>query len=97
MLKLQAGPWIDINTIQSFDNMGQPELEVTIEGNFELTTMKTDIDLLRSQLDSLLFQKEREEELRKTNPALQELYDQYQVVYTLVKKADTNVGNDGGG
>jgi len=97
MLKIIPGQFIEITSMQGSDSMGQAELQVTIEGNYELMNMKTDLDLMRSQLDSIMFQKEHEEELRKTNPALQELYDQYQVVYTLVKKVDTNVGNDGGG
>lgn len=95
MLKILPGPWIDITTQYGSDSLGQQELQVTIEGNYELQNMKTDLDLMRSQLDSILFQQQHEEELRKSHPALQELYDQYKVVYTLVKKADTNVGNDG--
>lgn len=87
---------IEITSIQGCDSLGQPELQVTIQGGYELTNMQGAIDLMRTQLDSLVFQQQQEEELRKSNPALQELYNQYKVVYTLVKKADDNVGNDGG-
>jgi len=97
MLKIQPGPMIDITTTQGYNNMGQPEVQVMVQGNYELIDMQSDLMLMKTQLNDLLAQQKREEELRKQNPALQQLYDQYKVVYTLVKTADDNVGNDGGG
>jgi len=38
-----------------------------------------------------------DEELRKQNPALQDLYEKYQVAYMLVKKEDDNINGNGGG
>jgi len=98
MIKIQGGPFVDVNSVQGYDNMSNPELQITIEGGFELTELKETVDSMKLQLDAMTIQQDTESALRKTNPALQELYDQYQMVYTLVKKTDDAInGNDGGG
>jgi len=53
-----------------------------------LTSLQTEMTSMKFQLEAMTFEQETEALLRKQNPALQELYDQYRVVYTLVKKAD---------
>ncbi len=97
MLKIQSGQFIDVMSMQGCDNMGQPEVQVTIQGNFELIQMQTDIMTLRSEMSTLVAQLSEEARLRSDNPALQDVYNQYQIVYELVKTADAATGNDGGG
>lgn len=93
MITILAGPLIEVVTNQGCDNLGQPELQITIQGSYELTQMQQELIDLKLQVDAIVIERETELMLRKTNPALQELYDQYQVIYTLVKKADNSVNS----
>jgi len=103
---------IDIRADQQFINVehrqewdstlnnhsGGNKLVIDIQPGYELTELKATVDNLKLQLDAITIQQDTESALRGTNPALQELYDQYQMVYTLVKKTDDAInGNDGGG
>ena len=83
-----GGPFVDVSTNQGYDNMSQPEMQITIQGNYELIDMQREIKELKENYNLLMLQIENEMTLRNSNPALKDLYDQYQVVYTLVKKAE---------
>ena len=96
MLKIEAGTFIDVNTVQGYDAMGQPELKIMIEGNYDLTTMQTNVFELQNQMQEFLEQQKEEARLRAENPALKDVHDKYKIVYELVKKADSATGNDGG-
>jgi len=79
------------------NHSGGNKLIIDILPGYELTQLKETVDNMKLQLDAITIEQDTETALRKTNPALQELYDQYQMVYTLVKKTDDAInGNNGG-
>jgi len=89
--------FIDVKHEQEWDStlnnhQGGNKLVIDIKPGFELTEMKLQLDDMKIQLDAMTIQQDTEAALRKSNPALQDLYDKYQVVYTLVKKTDDAVG-----
>jgi len=93
MLKIQSGQFIEVSSTQGYDTMGQPEVQVTIEGNFELTNMRSDLMTLQNDMAVLQCTLAEEARLRKENPALKDIHDKYQIVYELVKKADSGTRN----
>jgi len=89
--------FINVEHRQEYDgtlnnHQGGNKLVIDIQPGYELTELKLTVDNLKLQLEAMTFQQDTEAVLRKNNPALQELYDQYQMVYTLVKKSDDALG-----
>ena len=88
MLKIESGQFIEVNKIQAFDTAGQPEIQLTIQGNWELMNLQNNVFELQNQMRDMIDKQEEEDRLIAENPALKDLHDQYKVVFTLVKKAD---------
>ena len=97
MLKIQAGQFIDVFSQQGYNASGDAELQVTVEGNFEVINMMTDIRTLMNRVDELYYEQDKEKRLRESNPALKDLYNKYKVVYELVKADDDDDRCNGGG
>jgi len=95
--------FVDVQHRQEWDptlnnHQGGNKLVIDIQPGHEIIELKAMVESLKLEVDAITLQQDTESALRKTNPALQDLYDQYQVVYTLVKKTDDAInGNDGGG
>ena len=53
--------------------------------------------MLQNDIGEMLTQQAEEARLRNENPALKDIHDKYRIVYELVKKADSAVGNNGSG
>lgn len=88
MLKIEAGQFINVMNTQAYNSDGQPELKITIEGNYELMNMQNNVFELQNQMREMLDKQKEEERLRAANPALKDLHDQYKVVYSIVKTAE---------
>jgi len=86
MLKIIAGPLIDVITAQGWDSSGQPELQVTVAANGQLESMLQEIKTLRIQVDQMLAKSRRDDELCARHPGLQDLRNQYLLVYKLVEE-----------
>lgn len=93
------GQFIDVQSNSVYDsNMnnyaGGQKLVVEVKAGWELTQMKTDLDLLRTEMQSLRNERQQEAILRKSNPALQDMYEKYQIVLGLVKDAAEKAKGD---
>lgn len=94
--------FIDVNCNSVWDSnmnnyVGGNKLEVNIEPGTELINMQANIMALQTQMREMLDTQAEEARLRAENPALRDIHEKYQIVYELVKKADQQTGNDGGG
>ena len=98
MLKIESGQFIDVVTVQEYDTAGQPQLKLTIEGNYELINLQNNVFELQTQMREMIDKQKEEDRLIAENAALKDLHDQYKVVYTIIKKADeANAEKCGGG
>lgn len=66
---------------------GGDKIVVNIAPGYKLTQLETEIQNLKLEIDELKNKEINEEILRENNPALKDAYDQYKVVFKLVKKA----------
>ena len=87
------GLFINVNHTSEWDTQlnnyaGGNKAIIQIDPGMDLVNMKADLVDLQSRFALFLEEQEREAQARANNPALKELYDQYRVVYKLVKKAE---------
>lgn len=82
--------WIQVNKNISYNN-GQQGIDVYLTAGPELNSMREKVnqtfdavELLKRVIQEL----KDEDELRKRNPALQEAWNHYRMIYALVKDPD---------
>ena len=71
--------FIDVTTMQEFDTYSNPQIGVKLNAG----PWKMEIE---SRLDALENNITHEDQMRKENPALQELWDKYRVMLALLKE-----------
>lgn len=101
---------IDIKSVAEYDYsdpnnpspMGPNKMVVNIDPGYALTQMQMDFTTLKNEFESLKFdmqelvQRERDEaKMREDYPALQDVYEQYQMVKDLLVNAKKPVDKDG--
>jgi hypothetical protein len=96
MLKIEGGQFVDAFKHSTFDSYGNPDVTVTIQGDHELIAMQTNVLSLESRVTAIENRDLEEKRLIAANPALKDIHDKYQIVYELVKKADSATGNGSG-
>jgi len=73
-----------VSKLQSYDNMGQPTIDVSLS-----VPGMIDMETRLSNLENNLFAMEKEQSderiLRLKHPGLQDLHDQYEIMMGLVK------------
>lgn len=91
MLDIKSDPtWIQVNKNIGYTN-GQQGLDVYLTAGYELTAMREKVNQTIDTVELLkrvVQEFKDEEELRKRNPALQEAWDHYRMIYALVKDYD---------
>jgi len=92
MIKFEGDySFIDVQTITEWDSLSaQNILKVQIQGNPNLLTMQAEIQQLKNDFVAIKQQLEKERTLRENNPGLQELYDRYQLMLSLVDSTSDN-------
>jgi len=83
--------FITVTSMNGYDAMSAPELQVTVNGGATLIRMQADLFTLQDIVQKMQAEKEQEERLLADNPALKDLHDQYRVVLKLVKTTDNKI------
>ena len=73
--------FIDIQQLQEFDLNGRPKIGIKLNPGPEWHNMQNKL----SEIESFMSEFKAEEELRKTNPGLQKLWEQYKMMLILTK------------
>lgn len=89
-MKITSGDGsITITKMLSYDNMGDPEIEIQLSTNAMVTEAR--ITDLESKMLTLQIAADNELTLRQKYPALQDQFEKYQVMLGLVKENESKI------